>query len=417
SGSVLQDQAGEAIGKVWVLNDLTAQRTAETEKHELEDWIRHSQKLETLGVMAGGIAHDFNNLLTVIQGNAELAEMKTSENAGIGEELQKILEVTDHAAELTNQMLTYAGRGKSARTQVDLNLLCQEISELLKTAVSKKAELKMEFADNLPSLVADRSQLSQVIMNLVTNASDALGDNPGLITLKTGTIERRDNISGLRGKDAPYVTLEVVDSGSGMDEKTRERMFDPFYTTKFTGRGLGLANVMGIVQAHGGMIKVTSKPGTGTTVKVALPPGVNPAQKPVPVAIQPDWHGSGVALLVDDDAALRSMAAGMLKRAGYQVVEACDGKQAVEIYRSRKRDISFILLDITMPVMDGREALAEIRSISKDVPVILMSGYSMEEVDVSGDKLAWFLSKPFRYSALSESIHTAIAGNPDYRMH
>lgn len=412
TGSVLLDQRGGPVGRVWVLHDLTAQRVAEAEKEMFEGWIRKGQRLESLGVLAGGIAHDFNNLLTVILGQADLALMRTDDGSGVDDQLAAIIGASHHAEELTAQLLTYAGRSDAPRSLVDLNALTHEIGELLHVALSKKARLDFELAADLPFVNADESQMSQVILNLVTNASDALEDAPGVITLRTGLYDADSALDQGLESGETHVFLEVVDTGIGMDSQTKAHVFDPFYTTKFAGRGLGLATVFGIVQAHLGSIRVESEVGNGTRFTVAFPAAVGELiEERTPVPEQLRSSENGLALLVDDEKEVRVVLHQMLAAAGFAVVEASNGKLAVATFAALRDEISLVLLDVTMPEMDGGKALSVIRTHSTDVPVILMSGYAgTSSIDIDADPKAWFLKKPFRAADLAARLQNVSVG-------
>ena len=410
SGTLLRDQKQEPVGRVWVLHDLTEQRLAEAEKDELEGWVRHGQKLETLGVMAGGIAHDFNNLLMAILGSADLAAEKLADGAPVDLELRRIATAAERATELTSQMLTYAGEASAPEGPVDLNDLCRETAELMYAAISKKAKLDCQFGEGVPTVIADKGQMSQVLLNLITNASDALGEEVGTITLRTGVLRARSADQADSEHEARRVFLEVSDTGAGMDEKTKNRMFDPFFTTKFTGRGLGLATVAGIVRAHDGRIRVDTEPGRGTRFTIELPASTAPCPEGKRAdAVSAPWEGSGVVLLADDEPAVRSVTHEMLVGAGFEVIEACDGSEAVDLFHERHDEITIVLLDITMPELDGKEAFVEIRACSPDVPIVLMSGYADDVLaDPASGYRSSFLKKPFRSAGLIEKLGEAM---------
>ncbi len=408
SGAVLRDQAGARVGNVWLLHDLTEQRRVEAEKDELLGWAKHGQKLETLGVMAGGVAHDFNNLLTVILGNAELALARGVDDQG-RRELQAILTATQRAADLAGQMLTYAGQGARGHTQIDLNSLTEEINALLHSALSRKAVLELDFMPGLPRVRGDRGQLCQVVMNLVTNASDALDGRVGTITVRTGILDR--DAAQQLGASAPrdYVTLEVIDTGVGMDAGTLERMFDPFFTTKLAGRGLGLANVVAIVESHGGRIRVSSKPGEGTHVTVALPACDEADDIDALPAVRADHRGAGTVLLADDEDSVRAATAAMLQALGYDVIEARDGSEALRVFGERRHSLAAALLDRSMPGPGGREVLAGIRALAPEFPVVLMSGYGTADGGGdSHDPYTRLLAKPFRHAQLAECLEALL---------
>ena len=370
---------------------------------DLERQIQHAQKLESLGVLAGGIAHDFNNLLMGVLGYADLALMDLAPEAPAREYLEGIETSARRAAELAKQMLAYSGKGRFIVRPLDLSALVQEMTHLLEVSISKKSVLKYHFAEGIPSFEGDATQVRQVVMNLITNASDAIGDRSGLIGVRTGaqycdrdylceTYLDDDLVPGL------YVYLEVSDTGCGMTREQEEKIFDPFFTTKFTGRGLGLAAVLGIVRGHSGAIKVYSEPGKGTTFKVLFPIADEAAECVDPEAeVRGEWQGAGTVLLVDDEDTVRALGRKMLERMGFSVLAAADGLEGVEVFREHCDDIRFVLLDMTMPHMGGEEAFREMHRIRDDVPVILSSGYNEQDAvsHFAGKGLAGFIQKPY----------------------
>jgi two-component system cell cycle sensor histidine kinase/response regulator CckA len=367
--------------------DITERKQAEEERLVLERQLQQSQKLESLGVLAGGIAHDFNNILTGVLGNAELALAELSPSAPGRENLLEITQASHRAAALCRQMLAYSGRGQFAREPIDLNALVEDMLGLLKSAISKKALLNLNLEKDLPLLEGDSSQLGQVIMNLVINASEAIGDKDGVITISTGVRECsreyfRESYAHLDLPSGPYLTLEVSDTGCGMDQETKERLFEPFFTTKFTGRGLGLAAVLGIVRGHKGALKVYSEAGKGTTFKIRFPAGEagEGALARERAAEVSDWHGAGTVLLVDDEETIRTLGARMLSRLGFVVLTAGDGREALALYAQHRGEIVLVLLDLTMPHMDGEETLHGLRALDPEVRVIMSSGYSEQDI-------------------------------------
>ncbi|HVB38394.1 MAG TPA: ATP-binding protein, partial [Vicinamibacterales bacterium] len=401
------------VGRVWSFRNVT-------ERLRLEAQVQHAQKLESLGVLAGGIAHDFNNLLLGVLGHAGLARMELAPDSPIHSRLAQIELTAQRAAELTNQMLAYSGKGRFVIQPLDLSNLVHEMAHLLHSVISKKAELRFDFADELPAVNGDVSQIRQIVMNLITNASDAIGEENGTITIRTGMVRvdpqyLADTYVNEALPDGPYVFVEVSDTGCGMDAATRARIFDPFFTTKFTGRGLGLAAVLGIVRGHHGAIKVYSEPGLGTTFKVLLPAAAEAALA-MNVAAPPReaWHSGGLVLVVDDEEGVRTVAQGVLERCGFDVLEAGDGHEGVEVFRAHAADIRAVLLDMTMPRMSGVEALREIRQIRRDVPVILSSGYSeadaIDHFRFGGDELSGFIQKPYAAAGLVDKLRQVLEG-------
>jgi PAS domain S-box-containing protein len=386
-----------AIGFRWLVRDISAQRqlteelrmreeAARREAAASEAGARHVQKLESIGVLAGGIAHDFNNLLHVVLGNADLARLQLDAAAPAREYLDEVIRATQRAGELTQQLLAYSGRGAIEIRHLNLSDEVREMATLLRTAISKQATLVWELTPGLPAVTADPTQVRQVVMNLITNASDALGDAAGTITLRTGI-------------DGELVFLEVSDTGVGMDTGTLQRIFDPFFSTKFTGRGLGLAAVMGIVESHHGHIRLRSAPGEGTTFRILFPAVLDSADVGPPRVTATQWRGQGTVLVVEDEEGVREVVRRMLERLGFQVITAEDGIAALERLQAHQGAIAAVLLDLSMPRMTGQEALHEIRRLRPDVPVVLMSGYTEQEVaskllDSVGGATG-FVQKPF----------------------
>ena len=421
TGNVVRNAAGEAISVVGIVQDITPRKEAETESRRLHEQVRYAQKLESLGVLAGGIAHDFNNLLMAILGNAEqaLAEMPSSSPALHC--IREIRQATIRASELTNQLLAYSGKGQFLVELVDLNTLVEEMSRLLSVSISKKVALHTDFADHLHSVEADAAQIRQVAMNLITNASEAIGNQPGVITIRTGVVNADPAYLAHTALDhdlpeGAYVFLEVADTGCGMDEEARSRLFDPFFTTKFTGRGLGLAAAQGIVRGHGGAITVESAPGQGAVFRVLLPsagePGAAATAGGADPAARPDWQGSGTLLVVDDEEAVRRVAKSILERCGFTVLDAGDGREAVRIFEACGSDVLAVVLDMTMPHMDGEETLTALRQIRSDVPVVLTSGYGEQSAAerIGAQEGVCFIQKPFEIEALLAKVRQATEG-------
>ena len=402
-----------------VAHDITERKRAEEDRRRLEAQVRHAQKLESLGVLAGGIAHDFNNLLVGILGNAGLALMEAPPESPVGQYLKRIETAALRAADLTNQMLAYAGKGRFVTERVDLSLLVREMGELLRVSVSRKARIRYDLAPALPAVEGDATQLRQVVMNLITNASDAVGESGGTITIATGVVQVDDEYlrrAALPEPVAPgaYVFLEVGDSGCGMDAGTVGRIFDPFFTTKFSGRGLGLAAVLGIVRSHRGAILVESEPGRGSTFRVLLP-AAEPlvAARPAPEdQAAAGWQGGGLVLVVDDEQTVRQVAKVTLERGGFQVLLAEDGRQGIEVFRGRAAEIAAVLLDMTMPDMSGDQVFAEMQAIRPDVRVILASGFSQQDTvpRFGASGLAEFIQKPYRPGELLDKLRQVLGG-------
>ncbi|WP_291272105.1 ATP-binding protein [Geothrix sp.] len=387
-----------------------------TQRKDAEDVLRQSQKLESLGVLAGGIAHDFNNLLTAILGNANLGAMQLPPESPALPYLNQVEQATLRAADLTRQLLAYAGKGRLQMIEVDLNRLVVEMTQLLTVSISKKAVVRYDLAPGLPYLAADPSQIQQLVMNLVTNASEAIGEETsGLITVRTG-VQAVDEathgglLPGLPLADGTYVTLEVSDTGCGMTPEVRERIFDPFFTTKFTGRGLGLSAMLGILRSHHGSLKVYSELGRGTVFKLFLPALALGAGLGLPRQQGAGWRGHGLLLLVDDEPSARAVARELAESLGFQVLEAADGQEAVSMFELRHAEITVVLMDLTMPHMDGRQAFQHMHAVDPQVPVVLSSGYNEQDVlaDFLGRGLAGFLPKPYQSSQFQTVLREAM---------
>ncbi len=408
------DQNDEPDRMVGTVRDVTDELRAEEERKQLESQMQQAQKLESLGVLAGGIAHDFNNLLVGILGNASLALLDLPSDSAVRHSVAEIEQAAQRAAELTRQLLAYAGKGRFVVEPVDCSQVVREMTALLRTAVSKNAQVSLSLADDLPPVEADVTQLRQVVMNLITNASDALPDHGGMIYLHTGrqTVDAEYLSSCVPGSDTlpgEFVYIEVRDDGRGMDDVTRGKIFDPFFTTKFTGRGLGLAATLGIVRGHRGAIRVYSEPTKGTAIKLLFPAGVgtvSAAEIPSPVS----WQGTGELLVVDDEPSVRAVSRALLQRRGFMVAEANGGRDAVALVTAEPSRFRLVLLDLTMPDMGGEEAFRELRRVAPLLKVILMSGYNEQEVtrQFVGRGLAAFLQKPFRAEELDSAVRRVL---------
>jgi two-component system cell cycle sensor histidine kinase/response regulator CckA len=402
--------------------DITERKRAEEEKRTLERQVQQAQKMESLGVLAGGIAHDFNNILMAVLGHAELALDQVSPASAARPSLTEITKASRRAAELCTQMLAYAGKAPFALERVGLRDLVEEMAHLLQAAISKKAVLNLNLERGLPPIEADASQIRQIVMNLIINASEAIGDRSGVIRVSVGATRCDEEYlqkADLRG-DLPLglcVHLEVMDTGVGMDAETQSRIFEPFFSTKFTGRGLGLAAVLGIVRAHKGALTVCSEPGKGTTFRILFPAQENAGEeaRPHDSSTLADWRGKGTILLVDDEESLLALGARMLEHLGFTVLPATDGLQAVGLYRERGREIDLVLMDLTMPHMDGSEAFGELRRLNPEVRVVLASGYSREDVAsrFAGKGPAGILQKPYTLLKLRELLSGLMPKRPD----
>ncbi len=418
SPTSLQDAEGRFIGSFAVVTDVTERKRSEQERRRLERRIQQAQKMESLGLLAGGVAHDFNNLLVGVLGNAGLALMELPPKSPVYELVRQIETAALRASELTNEMLAYSGKGKVIIEAIDLSALVEEMAQLLRASISKKCTLEFDFAPELGTIEGDPAQIRQVVMNVITNASEAIGDDIGTITLQTGMVDAdREVLSSTYMDDGldpgPYVFLEVTDTGCGMEPDNLAKIFDPFFTTKFTGRGLGLAAALGIVRGHAGAVKVTSTVGVGTSFRILFPLSGRPLEKEAepPNSLETGVHHSGCVLVVDDEEMVRRVAAATLESVGYSVLTASDGSDAVEVFRRRGEEIDAVLLDMTMPRMGGEEACREIRRLRPDAKIIVASGFSEQEAAqrFAGEDVDGFLQKPFRPNALMEKVRRLLA--------
>jgi signal transduction histidine kinase/CheY-like chemotaxis protein len=384
-----------------------------------EEKLLQTQKLESLGVLAGGVAHDFNNLLTGILGNASLALHILPGESPARSMLEDVIAASDRAAHLTKQLLAYAGKGRFIVRQLDLSDTVRDVSHLIQSSIPKNVHLELDLAPLLPSIEADAAQVQQIIMNLVINAAEAIpADRNGDVVVNTRV--RRIDEAYIRRTFTPgeiatgeYVILEVHDNGTGMDESTIERIFEPFFSTKFTGRGLGLAAVLGIVRGHHGALKVYSEPKRGSTFLVLFPASEKEAAEPQPV--RPAFHqifgrGGGTILVIDDEEVVRRTAKSTLERAGYDIVVAEGGREGVEVFRALANKVALVLLDLTMPDLNGEEVLRRLKQIRPDIKVVLSSGYNEMEViqRFTGKGLAGFIQKPYASSGLTETVDRAL---------
>ncbi|MFH1811933.1 MAG: response regulator [Pseudomonadota bacterium] len=397
--------------------DITERKRAEAEHRVLEAKLQQAQKLESLGMLAGGIAHDFNNLLCGILGGADLALLDIPDRHPAREALEPLRESAQRATELCRQLLAYAGKGRFVVEPVDLSDLVQRMGQILRVSIARKVALRYELKEELPAVEADATQLRQVVLNLIINASEAVGDRNGAITLATGVMDCDESyLRSIALNEAlpagRYVFLEVSDSGVGMDAATRQRLFDPFFTTKFTGRGLGLAAVLGIVRGHRGTIKVYSEPGQGSSFKILLPASDQQVRHQIAQVHDEVWRGTGLCLLVDDEPMVREVGERMLRRLGYEVQQAEDGERALQLFDALRDRITLIVLDMTMPRLNGEETFRELRARSCPAPVILVSGYNEQDATrhFTGKGLAGFLQKPFQLATLREVVRAAVEG-------
>jgi DNA-binding response OmpR family regulator len=386
-----------------------------TLRKRLDEQIRETAKLESLGVLAGGVAHDFNNLLVGIMGNASLALEMLSESHPVTALMHDAVRASERAAELTRQLLAYSGKGRFVVEPVSLAELVTENQALLKMTIAANVHLKLDLDDAVPAIEADIAQMQQVVMNLLINAAEAIGGKPGevFVSVREVSVDEREAQARFGTFDlrpGRYVCLLVADDGCGMDEETRAKIFDPFFTTKFTGRGLGLAAVQGIVRGHRGAILVDSTPGAGTTFQVLFPAEETPVRRYQP-AVQQQIRGTGTVLIVDDEETVRQTASSALQLRGFETCTASNGQEAIDIFERDGARITAVILDMTMPVMTGEQTLPLLKRQRPDLPVIVSSGYSEAEVAIrfAGKGSDAFIQKPYTGAQLAKAVQKAIA--------
>ncbi len=391
--------------------DVTDRKKAEEEKLALEQQFQQTQKLESLGVLAGGIAHDFNNILAVIMGYSSLIKMDYDDAEKHIPEIEKAAE---RAAALCRQMLAYAGKAQFIEDQINTWMLVDEMVTMLKTTIKQNVVIKPELCTDTHFITGDASQIRQIVMNLIINAAEAIGEEQGeiCVSLARKEIQEGQSKKDHLGKVIPagqYICFKVTDNGCGMDDETRCKIFEPFYTTKFTGRGLGMSAVLGIITAHKGALQLTSQPGKGTTFKVYLPiqnsdtAGDDTISHAVPSV---PWQGSGTILLAEDEEQVKLIAKTMLTILGFTVIEASNGKEALELYHNNAADITLVVTDIGMPVMGGYELFRELKKLNPELPIIISSGFG--EADVTSripiDEIAGLINKPYSFDQLRKVL-------------
>lgn len=411
-----RDADGKVRQIIGTIQDITERKQAEAERQKLQAQVQHSQKMESLGILSGGIAHDFNNLLTSVLGYTDLAMSELPANSLAHQYVAHAVDGARRAAELTQQLLAYSGKGRFVVEPLDLSAITEEMTRLLQVSISKKCVIQFDLRKPLAAVEADAAQMRQVIMNLVINASEAIGDEQGVIGISTGIMQcdrawfadasADDNLP-----EGQYVFLEVSDTGCGMDTETKSRIFDPFFTTKFTGRGLGLSAVLGIVRGHRGAIKVYSEPGKGTSIKMVFPSSQLPARAVEPASELPAaWRGQGMVLIIDDEPFVIDLARCMLEKMGFTVLTARNGHDGLHVFEREGANIRLVLLDMTMPQLDGEETFRELRRIRSDVLTILSSGYNEQTATsrFAGKGLAAFIQKPYTFEQLQATVRKVL---------
>lgn len=412
----LKSPGGEITGLIGITRDISNRKTDEREKIDMLKKLQTTQKLESMGLLAGGIAHDFNNLLTGIHGHAGLLRLSSDSYPELLPHIGEIEQAAQRASELCQQMLDYSGHNRHEDQRLDLNATIKQTLPLLRHSMDKKAELNFDPEETLPAFMGDPTQVRQILMNLVINASDAFRGSHGIIKVHTGVMRasRKYLDETVYDDDLPegdYVFVEVADNGEGMSEEVLAKIFDPFFTTKKEGRGLGLATTIGIVRSHGGAIKIHSQQHQGTIFRVLLPASDKPAEQfPEDEQTGWNWRGAGKVLVIDDEETVRTVSARILEALGFDPVLASDGKEGADLFHQGAADYRLVLTDYSMPVMDGVETYRQIKGMRHDVPIILMSGYWEEKAtEEFGPDLAGFVKKPFAPEQLRDQIKAAIA--------
>lgn len=409
TGTRFENIDGGMRDQIIVVSDISERKRAEDEKRLLEQQLQQAQKLESLGVLAGGIAHDFNNILTIIRGNIFLAKSDPEKANGL---LENIDVAVDRAAGLCQQMMAYAGKASLDKSKFNLVLLVDEMIKLLKSTLPQNAAVKFECPVDKILISGDANQINQIIMNLVINASEAIGTAQRGIRVELNVLEitsdcLETDYLGNSIRNSFYACIVITDNGEGMDEETQKRIFEPFYTTKFIGRGLGMSAVLGIVASHNGSIQLKSQKGKGTSFKILIPidkTDVEEIKKQLLVVEKTKPPTEQVVLLVEDEDQVRSIASMMLSKLGFQVLEASNGIEALETYREHCDDITLIITDIGMPLMDGHELIQKLKHINPTLPIFVTSGFS-EQMIVSRTPLtniAGIIAKPFKYELLRD---------------
>ena len=411
TGRPLRNKSGNICGGVIVFRNITQQKLEAQAKQALEDQMLKTQKLESLGVMAGGIAHDLNNLLVGVMGNVDLALLEVKSADPLHSRLSLIQVAARRLSDLTHQLLAYSGRGAAGMTNIDLTELVQEMVDLLRPAIAKRVQLEFDLADDLPPVLGDPTQLRQVVMNLITNASDAIGQATGTVKVKisldeVSRTELNQSYLGEGLEAGRCLVLKVSDNGVGITAETQSKIFEPFFTTKVTGRGLGLAAVLGIVKRHAGALKLESEVEKGTTFTLYFPVSTTSGKQSVTTTSEKSaFTCSGKLLLVDDEEAVAEVSAEMLRISGFEVEVAYCGKEAIAAFSKAPESFSAAILDITLPDIDGFQLLAELRAIRSDLRAIFSSGYAQSDIAKENAVLAdGYLQKPYGHSQLLSAI-------------
>jgi PAS domain S-box-containing protein len=408
--------SGKIVGLEWFIIDTSDRKRIEDEKLLLQQQFQQAQKLESLGVLAGGIAHDFNNILAIIIGYCSLIKIDYD---SARERIPAIEIAAERAAGLCRQMLTYAGKGQYVLTPTNIGILVSEMISMLRTTINQNILITPNISADIPLICGDASQIRQIVMNLIINAAEAIGEGQGevIVTLANTEIKSGQMDKDYHGKEMPagrYVCLEVSDNGCGMDDETLIRIFEPFYTTKFTGRGLGMAAVQGIITAHHGILQVCSKPGQGTMFRVYLPTQTTDPCVVEKLADPVPWQGTGTVLLVEDDEQIRMIAKTLLQLIGFTVIEAANGEEGLELYQKNITLVTLVFTDLGMPVMNGYEMIHELKKLDPDLPVVITSGFGDDDVTshVACELIAGLLNKPYTFNQLYEVMKSVMGKVP-----
>ena len=399
-------------GSIWIMMDINDRKNSEREHVLLEQQFQQAQKLESLGVLAGGIAHDFNNILMIILGHCFMFQDGGGSGVSDIDHVKQIENAANRAADLCRQMLAYAGKSPLLNVQINLRQLLDEIVKMLQSAINKNVTIQIDLQHDVPEISGDNAQIQQVVMNLIINAAEAIGDNNGTIKVALKKMIIVDDhpvpdFLGISIQPGSYACLEVSDNGCGMDEHTQNRLFEPFYTTKFTGRGLGMSAILGIIKSHNGALQLTSNPGVGTAFMVLLPLSDKVAEQSLQSdMIASSTVASGTLLLVDDEESLRTVGSLLLNSMGFTVILASNGREAVDIYRERGTEIDLILLDLIMPELGGIETYHELRKLNSRVPIVICSGYGVEGIleNIDSDTCVGAIQKPYKPDELRSTI-------------
>jgi two-component system, cell cycle sensor histidine kinase and response regulator CckA len=410
------EEDGSISGICGIGRDVTLRRKEEKQKKILEKRMLQSQKLESLGIISGGIAHDFNNLLVGILGNASLIQMEENLPESCHNNAEDIISSAEKASEFCDQLLTYSGKGHFNLEPTSLNDSISEILKIMEKVISKKVSLITNLESGLPNIKSNSSQIQQIIMNLITNASESFGEEEGTITIKTGKMHASKEYvdSSYLQDDLPageYLYVDVIDTGCGMDKESITQLFDPFFSTKFAGRGLGMTTTLGIVRSHQGAIFVESNPGEGTLFRILFPVTNQPVnKKSSPKKDHNFGNDPGTILVIDDVEAVLNVTRIALELENFKVLTAKDGQEGLEVIKKQHEEISLILLDLTMPKLNGKELIDYLTLTHSEIPIILSSGYDSEEVltEKTMQAIAGFLKKPYTVQGLLHEVHQAL---------